>query len=180
MPMFLLTSSLVIPLVTFGAQAQPAPNLAEAMRDWIGVWQTEDTYQPVSGQPTVERGVRTCGLVMQNAYLQCETVVSAGARSRTYRFLINYNRTTSRFEMLSLWSNVPHKLVQKLTPDRDGQRWIIENVAVIGDDEPMGLHWSELVFESPHRIVWTGRRLSAPTDNPSTAPISFREVWTRH
>jgi len=28
-------------------------------------------------------------------------------------------------------------------------------VIVIGDDEPMSNHWSELVFEDPDRIVWT-------------------------
>ena len=30
---------------------------------------------------------------------------------RTYRFLINHSPEFSRFEMVSIWSNVPHKLV---------------------------------------------------------------------
>ena len=164
--------------VSLAAPAAQTPTVAQAMRDWIGVWQTEDTYYPASGQPIVERAVRTCALVMNDAYLQCETV-SAGARSRTYRFLVNYNRNTSRFEMLSIWSNVPHKAVASLTPDAAGIRWTMENVAVIGDDEPMSPSWSELVFESRDRIVWTGRRVTAATTDPRTAPVSFREVWTR-
>jgi hypothetical protein len=81
--------------------------------------------------------------------------------------------------MLSIWSNVPHKAVQKLTPEATHQRWTIENIAVIGDDEPMAPHWSELIFETRDRVVWTGRRLSAATADPAAAPISFREVWTR-
>lgn len=164
--------------------ASTEPALAQestgALRDWIGVWRTVDTYHPPNGSPTVEEGVRTCELVMREAYLQCDTVVERdGTVRRVYRFLLNYNRTTQRFEMLSLWSNVPHKLVQQLTPDAQRRRWTFSNLAVIGDDEPMALHWSELVFESRDRIVWTGRRITAATTDPSTAPLSFQETWTR-
>jgi hypothetical protein len=142
----------------------------------VGVWATEDTYHPRSGSPTVERAVRTCDLVMRGSYLQCESVVTAG-RDRTYRFLLNYNPTMARFEMLSVWSNVPHKLAQMLTPDVTRRRWHVENLAVIGDRESSA-HWSDLVLESADRIVWTGRRVTAGGD-PATAPISFVETWTR-
>lgn len=167
----------VLPLfVPSPAQGQPS---LQWLAPLIGVWDTEDTYYPADGKPAVERGVRTCGLVMHEAYLQCETVVSRpDGTGRTYRFLINYNRTVQRFEMLSLWSNVPHKAVQSLTPSTDRTRWVLENVAVIGDDEPMGRHWSEMVFESPDRIVWTGRRVANEAD-PRTAPRSFHETWIR-
>jgi hypothetical protein len=49
---------------------------------------------------------------------------------------------------------------------------------VIGDDEAPSRHWSELVFDGPSRIVWTGRRVAAGQD-PRQAPISFLETWTR-
>lgn len=115
---------------------------------------------------------------MRGTYLQCESVVTRpDGRDRTYRFLLNYNATMSRFEMLSLWSNVPHKLVQVLTPDGTRRRWHVEHLAVIGDPEPAS-HWSELVFESAERIVWTGRRVTAGVD-PARAPISFVETWRR-
>jgi hypothetical protein len=124
----------------------------------------------------VERAVRTCELVMRGTYLQCESVVTrADGRDRTYRFLLNRSPTMARFEMLSLWSNVPHKLAQVLTPDATRRRWHIENLAVIGDPETSA-HWSDLVFESDDRIVWTGRRVSAGVD-PATAPLSFVETW---
>jgi hypothetical protein len=52
---------------------------------------------------------------MRDVYVECETVVERpNGNGRTYRFLINYNRNTSRFEMLSIWSNVPDKAVQSL------------------------------------------------------------------
>jgi hypothetical protein len=156
---------------------------AEPATDWlapfVGVWETQDTYHPAAGDPIVERGTRTCGMVMRGAYLQCETVVSRpDGGGRVYRFLINYNRTTRRFELLSLWSNVPHKAVQIMAPNAARDRWVITELAVIGDDEPLSPHYSELVFERPDRIVWTGRRLAKGAD-PASAPISFVETWTK-
>ena len=165
--------AMLLPAAT-SLQAQGIAPLAP----FIGVWQTEDTYYPLSGSPIVERAVRTCASVMQATYLQCETVSQRATGSRTYRFLINYNRTTARFEMISIWSNVPHKLIQSLTPNSDGSRWQVANLAVVGDDEPMSAHWSEIVVESADRIVWTGRRITDGGD-PAAAPLSFRETWTR-
>jgi hypothetical protein len=170
--------ALVILLAFPGMAAAQQPSV-----DWlaplIGVWNTTDTYQPLQGAPIVENAVRTCRAVMRNAYVECETVVERpNGTGRAYRFLINYNRNTSRFEMLSIWSNVPHKAVQSLTPNASRDRWVFENVAVVGDTESMTPHWSELVVESRDRIVWTGRRETAGS-NPREAPISFLETWTR-
>lgn len=81
--------------------------------------------------------------------------------------------------MVSLWSNVPHKLVQRLTPDAQHRRWTFSNLAVIGDTDPISPHWSELVFETRDRIVWTGRRITAADADPAAAPLSFQETWTR-
>ncbi len=143
----------------------------------VGTWDTEDTYHPRSGQPVVERGRRTCAFVMQNSYLQCETVVSPPkGTGRTYRFVINYNATLRRFEMLSLWSNVPHKLVQQLAPDDSGARWQVTTIAVISEE--MSPHSSEIVFESRQRIVWTGRHVTTGAP-PEAWPTSFRGTWTR-
>ena len=156
--------------------------MAQPSVDWLaplsGTWQTEDTYYPVRGSPIVERGIRTCRTVMHGAYMECETVVSRpNGTGRTYRFLMNYNGTTSRFEMLSIWSNVPHKAVQALTPNGTRDRWVIEDLAVIGDDGSSNEHWSELVI-SGDRVVWTGRRITGGIA-PADAPISFVEMWTR-
>ena len=158
------------------AVAQPA---TDWLSPFVGVWDTVDTYYPAKGEPIVERATRTCEMVMRGTYLQCETVADRpGGRGRTYRFLINYNRTSQRFEMLSLWSNVPHKAVQSLSPNDARDRWLIREVAVIGDDEPLAPHYSELVFERSDRIVWTGRRVTTGVD-PSSAPLSFVETWAR-
>lgn len=158
------------------AGAQPSMSWLSPL---LGVWATTDTYHPVTGAPIVESATRTCRAVMHDAYLECETVVvRPNGTGRTYRFLINYNRTTARFEMLSIWSNVPHKAVQTLAPNAQRDRWIIEDLAVIGDDGGANDHWSELVIETADRIVWTGRRVTGGGD-PRTAPISFQEIWTR-
>jgi hypothetical protein len=156
--------------------AQPA---TDSLAPFVGVWQTVDTYHPVKGEPIVEHATRTCEMVMRASYLQCETVVTRpNGGGRTYRFLINYNRTMQRFEMLSLWSNVPHKVVQVMTPNGARDRWTLRELAVVGDDEPMSPHHSELVFERGDRIVWTGRRVTSGGD-PASAPISFVETWTK-
>ena len=150
----------------------------DALRPLIGVWDTHDTYQPETGAPIVERGVRTCELVMHGSYIQCETVAPRpNGRERSYRFLINFNRDSSRYEMLSIWSNIPPKLVQQLTPMEDeNRRWRITNIAIVGGERSD--HWSELVLETPQRIVWTGRRVR-PGQNPAEAPISFVDTWTK-
>lgn len=173
-----MTTVLLIMNLLVGQSPQAPPPSLDWLAPLVGVWATEDTYHPLKGDPIVERATRTCALVMSKAYLQCETVSHPTTGSpRTYRFLINYNRFTSRFEMLSLWSNVPHKLVQSLTPNADRSRWVFANIATVGDNEPMSEHWSELVITG-HTIVWTGRRVG-PGVPPATAPISFRETWTR-
>ena len=166
----------LLPLASTEPAAQPAVSWLSPLH---GVWATIDTYHPVSGEPIVERATRTCRTVMHDAYVECETVVARpDGTGRTYRFLINYNRTTSRFEMLSIWSNVPHKAVQTMAPNSGRDRWTIEDLAVIGDDGSSNEHWSELVIESADRIVWTGRRVTGGVD-PKAAPISFHETWTR-
>ena len=80
--------------------------------------------------------------------------------------------------MLSLWSNVPHKSVQAMTPNDARDRWSLRELAVIGDDEPLSPHYSEIVFEQAGRIVWTGRRVPSGGD-PASAPISFVDIWTK-
>ena len=176
-----LPTRLLVLLCAMGAgasavSAQPAIGWLDPL---IGVRDTADTYYPVTGEPILERGVRTCARVLHDVYLRCETLVSrSDGRGRSYWFLANYNGTEKRFEMLSLWSNVPQKAIQALTPDAERRQWRIANLAVIGDGGRSNDHWSELVIESPGQIVWTGRRV-APGGDPATSPISFRETWTR-
>jgi hypothetical protein len=137
----LKTVSLAAALLLAGQSALVAQPSIEWLEPFVGVWATVDTYYPVSGEPTVEGATRTCARIMQEAYLQCETIAQRpGGASRTYRFL-------------SLWSNVPHKLVQSMVPNGDRRRWTFTNVAVIGDDEPMADHWSELIAGRPVAIL---------------------------
>lgn len=168
---------LAITLITIATTQVDAQTPLDALRPLIGVWDTHDTYHPETGPPIVERGVRTCDLVLHGSYIQCETIAPRpNGRERSYRFLINFNGDSARYEMLSIWSNIPPKLVQRLTPTDDNRRWTISNIAIVGA-EPSS-HWSELVIETPARIVWTGRRVRAG-QNPADAPISFVDTWTK-
>ena len=173
MPRLLLILTIVS---VFSARAEGQAPL-DALRPLIGVWDTQDTYHPETGSPIVERGVRTCELVMHGSYIQCETIAPRpNGRERSYRFLINFNADSSRYEMLSIWSNIPPKLVQHLVPSDEHRRWRITNIAIVGAERSE--HWSELVVETPQRIVWTGRRVRAGQD-PNQAPLSFVDTWTK-
>jgi hypothetical protein len=164
-------------VICAGSMSADAQSPLDALRPLIGVWDTHDTYHPDSGAPIVERGVRTCELVMHGSYIQCETFAPRlNGRDRTYRFLINFNRDSARYEMLSIWSNIPPKLVQQLTPSDENRRWHITNIAIVGGER--SAHWSELVIENPRQIVWTGRRIR-PGQDPAQAPISFVDTWTK-
>ena len=143
-------------LASAEAAAQPAVSWLSPL---VGAW-AHDRH--LSSRVRASRSSRAAA---ERAAWSCMTPILSAKRSsrgangtgRTYRFLINYNRTTSRFEMLSIWSNVPHKAVQTLAPNSGRDRWIIEDLAVIGDDGSSNEHWSELVIESADRIVWTGQ-----------------------
>jgi hypothetical protein len=127
----------------------------------------------------VESGVRTCTLVLRDQYLQCDTeAINAQGVERTYRWMINYNSVMNRYEMLSIWSNVPFKAVSALMALEGDQGWWLTSVAVGGDTETASPHYSEIVLETADRIVWTGRRVSDGV-LPDDAPISFVETWIR-
>ena len=163
----------------FTSTSLSAQSEMEALQVLTGVWDTEDTYHPQDGDPIVERGIRTCELVLREQYLQCQTeATNARGVERTYRWMINYNSVTDRYEMLSIWSNVPFKSVSALEPLEDDRGWRLSGVALIGDTEPASPSYSEMVLESPDRIVWTGRRLSEGVA-PEDAPVSFIEIWVR-
>ena len=172
--------TLVLALVMIAApRGLTAQSVSDDFGQLVGVWDTRDTYHPVDGPPLVETGVRTCRLALRDQYLQCDTeAVNARGIERTYRWMINYNRILDRFEMLSIWSNVPFKAVSALQ-DIEGQAgWRLASVAVVGSDEVDPPTYSELKIETPDRIVWTGRRVSEGV-SPEEAPVSFVETWTR-
>ena len=159
-----------------GLSAQPG---IDGFQPLVGVWDTEDTYHPADGPPIVETGVRTCSLVLRDQYLQCDTeAVNAQGVERTYRWMINYNSVMSRFEMLSIWSNVPFKAVSALEALEHDQGWWLRSVAVVGDTETDPPSYSEIVLETADSIVWTGRRVSDGV-LPEDAPVSFVETWIR-
>lgn len=163
-------------LVTPGDSKAQAP--MDALRPWVGEWLTEDTYYPEHGNPSRERGVRTCRMVLHDRYLQCETIATnARGVERSYWFLVNHNADAGRFEMLSVWSNVPFKAVHELRRGGTDQAWRVTGLLMIGASEE-NVHYSDFVFDGPDRVTWTGRRVRAGL-SAADAPIAFVETWRR-
>ena len=172
-------STLLVGCACLGPGSVSAQSAMDALQPLVGVWDTEDTYYPEDGGAIVESGVRTCRLVLRDQYLQCDTdATNAQGHHRTYRWMINYNSVMGRYEMLSVWSNVPFKAVSALEALDDDRGWLLRGVAVIGDTETGSPSYSEMVFEAADRIVWTGRRVSDGV-LPVDAPVSFIETWVR-
>jgi hypothetical protein len=69
-----MTTLVLVLMVLFSAPLT-AQSPLDALRPLIGTWDTQDTYHPETGAPIVERGVRTCELVMHGSYIQCETTL---------------------------------------------------------------------------------------------------------
>jgi hypothetical protein len=68
----LLATTLGI-VAPYGVHGQGA---GDAFADFIGVWETHDTYYPAAGEPQAERGVRTCKEMLRGEYLHCETMAA--------------------------------------------------------------------------------------------------------
>jgi hypothetical protein len=72
---------------------------------------------------------------------------------------------------------VPHKAVYALIQQDERAQWRLTDVATIGVNDG-GAHYSELVVGSAVSITWTGRRVTRGQD-PTGAPVSFRETWRK-
>jgi hypothetical protein len=110
--------------------------------------------------------------------MECVTQArNAAGREREYRWLITFNATTGRYELVAIFSNTPLQLHQTIRIDSTGQVWNIRSPASVSDGVEQ---WSgaQLRFEGTDRAVWMGYR------NFDTMPItewgqSTRETWVR-
>lgn len=145
----------------------------------VGTWDVQDEYQPADGPAIRESGVRVCTFIMQDTYIECRTTAQgASGRRREYRWFINYNGETRRYEFVALFSNVAIKDVKSFRTDETGRTWNIRNGTTSVDDGVERWHWATLAFDGDDRAVWTGYR-NAETDPPQTWVRTSRETWVR-
>ena len=159
------------------------PTTADPMRPLsvlIGTWDTEDVYRPISGAEIREIGVRTCSLVLLDRYVECVTRGRnpASGREREYRWYINFNRETNRYDIVGIFSNYTGKVTHTARIDSTGRVWNIRTPSSFTDAGLEQWSWAQLVFDGPDRAVWTGYR-NLETNAPTEWSVSTRETWVR-
>ena len=91
----------------------------------IGKWTFEDNQ--VNGSYW-ERGTRDCIWVLDNKYIQCESKgTSNSGGKRSYYFILGYNRTDQRYEMVGLTSSFPRQNLYIVEPSADGKTLELQN-----------------------------------------------------
>jgi hypothetical protein len=169
----------LVPLVASSVAAQTqTDDPVRRLQPLIGTWEVDDTYRPISGREIRETGVRTCAYMLANRYVECVTRGrNASGREREYRWLINYNTETRRYDLVGIFSNYTGKVVQTIRIDSTGTVWNIRSPSSMSDGIEQW-SWAQLVFESPNRAVWTGYR-NLETNAPGDWSVSTRETWVR-
>ncbi len=143
----------ILALMLIATTSLPAQSLRD-IEILIGKWTVEERH--ASGW--WEKGERTCEWIMDSTYIQCETKArSSQGKERTYRFLINYNGQTGRFEMTGIYSNWPLKQHDAIRLDGTGMRWTLEEIAAVGETTERR---ATIIFTDRDNYSWTGRNLN--------------------
>jgi hypothetical protein len=161
------------------AAAQPAIDSAmRRLQPIIGTWEVDDTYRSTRGAVIRETGLRTCAYVLENRYVECITRGrNPAGREREYRWMLNYNMETRRYDLIGIFSNYTGKVIQTFRIDSTGTVWNLR-AASSADDGIEQWHWAQLVFESPDRAVYTSYR-NLETSSPTDWTVATRETWIR-
>jgi hypothetical protein len=144
----------------------------------IGDWSFHDVSTEAAGFSYEERGIRSCRWALRDQYIRCESQGGSAARPRTYVSYINYNASAKRFEIMSIWSNHPPKLVQygQLSPDSREFR-IRQARPERDDDGNVKESWAIMKFDG--RETWTWDSGSRPEGAANDGPVRFRDVAVR-
>lgn len=139
-------------LVALALAAEPQPEIRRL--DWmIGEWDFADE----STSPTddyEERGVRSCGYALDGQYIRCESRGTSRGRTRTYVFYLNYNRELRRYEMLSMWGNVPGKALQVGSASADGRRIELQTETPYAEGAEIRRAWAVITYDGAGAYVW--------------------------
>jgi hypothetical protein len=162
---------------TLAAQSATSPEL-QRLSPILGTWNVEDIYRPIGGGEIRETGVRTCAWVLQRRYVECVTQGrNPAGREREYRWFINYNTETNRYETAEVFSNYSGKIVRTFRIDSTGLVWNIRAPSSMnGGIEQWS--WAQLVFRGTDSATWTGYR-NLETQSAREWAESTRETWVR-
>lgn len=117
--------TVLLTVFAFSSEAKEQKMPMEKLSWLLGEWTFEDAQ--VNGQYW-ERGTRTCILVLENQYIQCESKgISNSGKERSYYFILGYNSMDKRYEMLGLTSSYPRQNLYIITPSDDGHTLEISN-----------------------------------------------------
>jgi len=160
------------------AMSQSLDERLKPLAALVGVWDTEDRYETSTG-PGVERGIRTCRPVLMGRHIEC--ITSAPRRAggqREYRFYFSWDEQRRALILLQFWSDVAGFSVTTITPAPDGASLDLRGAPQLLPDGRERRSWGTLTFESPGRLVWTGRA-NMSSDPPDLWRPVFREVSTK-
>ena len=157
--------------------AEPEPSIRDL--GWmIGDWAFHDSATDAAGFNYEEKGQRSCRWALQDRYIRCESAGGTATKQRSYVTYLNYNAFEQRFEMMSMWSNHPPKLLQVGQMARDGLELRLRSVQPTrGDDGVVKNHWAVLRFDGKSR--WTWESGSRPEGAVNDGPVRFRDVALR-
>ncbi len=172
------TASAAQPVGSAGAATGESDDPRLRLAPILGTWDVYDLYQPPGAAPIREIGVRTCAWALRERYVECVTQArNAQGREREYRWLINYNPETGRYDLVGVFSNYLGKVNQTLRIDDTGKNWTIRAPSSI-DDGIERWSWALLVFEGDDRATWTTYR-NLETAAPTDWHVTTRETWRR-
>lgn len=148
--------------------------------DWlIGDWTFSDEAQPAAGFVYRETGERRCDWALDRTYIRCESRGRTTRSERTYVFYLTHNANTGRYEMTSLYGNIPDKLT-KTGVIEDGGRTLILRSEPYVDEGQTRRSWSVLRYDGGKTYVWaSGSGLEGSPEAEPGGPVRFQDVVTR-
>ena len=160
-----------------GAQAaEPdSENPMDKLQWLLGNWTFEDNQ--VNGAYW-ERGARDCVSVLHNQYIRCESIgVSNSGNERSYYFIIGYNSTDERYEMIGLTSSYPRQSLYAIEVSEDGKTLELQNHFWTAEGiEPLSP--ATIQYNGVDKYVWEIRNGEADPETGRRA-VGFVDTVTR-
>lgn len=121
----------------------------------IGSWEVEETLYPGTEKEYKEKGIRTCEYYLMNAFIKCEaeTTVSKTGKSRSYVYLINYNKWEKYYQAINFSNDYPAYSHQQWYLDADKKEIRIVMPENAKKDR---FFRSRISYENPDRMIWEG------------------------
>lgn len=142
----------------------------------IGDWHFADASTPEAGSVATETGRRRCSFEIDDKYIRCESVGTAGGRSRTYVFYFSYDPFDKRHEMVALHGNWPRTITHVIQASQDGRTLHLLSDPYL-DNGRTKRSWGTIRYDGRANYTWeTGSFFEVDRDR---GPVRFRELARR-